>query len=200
MPADEISVNLLGHDPIGESPIGRIVTWATTYGRYIMILTEVVVLLAFLSRFSLDRKLTDLNEAIEQKQAIIEANVPFETEILALQNQLAKIKTIISAQEKPIRILNAIKSVLPADVYLQKLTISKEVVRMKAIAQSTAGFTVFVNNLQTIREFTKVDMNDIKKSPAEGILFELNAQLMPEKKPIVPEVQAADKEGEAATK
>ena len=66
MPAKTVDVNLLEKDDFSESPIGRIVTWAITYGRYIMILTEIVVLLAFISRFSLDRKLTDLNEAIGQ--------------------------------------------------------------------------------------------------------------------------------------
>src|SRR3989344_3425468 len=77
MPATKFSridINLIGEGDFSRTPIGRIVTWATTYGRYIMILTEIIVLLAFISRFSLDRKLTDLKEEITQKQAIIETN------------------------------------------------------------------------------------------------------------------------------
>lgn len=183
MPADQSQVNLLGHDVLEESPIGRIVSWATTYGRYIMITTEIVVLLAFISRFSLDRKLTDLNEAIEQKQAIIEANLPFEQDILKLQNKLAQIKSIIKAQQQPLDLLTLIKSVLPSDVYLQKLTIQDNTLKMKAVAQSTIGFTVFVNNLQSIRQFTRVDMSDVKKIPAEGIVFEISAQLAQAQKP-----------------
>ena len=79
MPADSIRINLLGQQDLEHTPWGRIVSWATTYGRYIMITTEIMVLLAFISRFSLDRKNTDLTEEVTQKQAILEANTSFET-------------------------------------------------------------------------------------------------------------------------
>ena len=90
MPAT-ISINLLGQEDLSHTPGGRMVQWAMTYGRYIMILTEIVVLGAFVSRFSLDRKLTDLKEEITQKQAIIEANSELEQNIRTLQNQLERI-------------------------------------------------------------------------------------------------------------
>ena len=80
MPANQ-NINLLGDSEMDHTPVGRIVNWAVTYGRYIMIGTEIVVLLAFISRFSLDRKLTDLKEEVGQKQEIIEANLPFEGEV-----------------------------------------------------------------------------------------------------------------------
>lgn len=177
MPADQASVNLLGHDSLEESPIGRIVSWSTTYGRYIMILTEIVVLIAFVSRFSLDRKLTDLNEAISQKQAIIEANLPFEQDIRTLQDQLVEIKSIMTDQEKPVMVIDIIKSILPSDVYLKELTITNTQVTMEAVAGTTTGFTVFVNNLKSVSQFSKVDMSDIKKNPVEGILFKVTATL-----------------------
>ena len=67
MPADIVRINLLGSQDLEHTPWGRIVAWATTYGRYIMITTEIIVLLAFISRFSLDRKNTDLTEEVTQK-------------------------------------------------------------------------------------------------------------------------------------
>ena len=65
MPARKITINLLGERKVGETPVERLLLWITTYGRYIMIGTEIVVLLAFISRFSLDRKITDLREKTE---------------------------------------------------------------------------------------------------------------------------------------
>src|SRR5690349_13458879 len=94
MPANTVSINLLGDSDTEHTPLGRIVNWAVTYGRYIMIGTEIVVLLAFISRFSLDRKLTDLKEEVAQKQEIIEANLPFEQDVRDLQDKLSKIKTL----------------------------------------------------------------------------------------------------------
>src|SRR3972149_8842018 len=101
MPAKQIRINLLGSSDLEHTPWGRLVSWATTYGRYIMITTEIVVLLAFISRFSLDRKNTDLTEELTQKQAIIQANLEFERDIKSLQINLATAKKLIAEQSKP---------------------------------------------------------------------------------------------------
>ena len=98
MPANTTTINLLGKEDLGRSPTGRLLAWAVTYGRYIMIGTEIVVLLAFISRFSLDRKLTDLKEEITQKQAILEANSDLETTIRALQNHIDNVTMILKDQ------------------------------------------------------------------------------------------------------
>ena len=176
MPARMVSVNLLGREEQSESPIGRIVTWATTYGRYIMISTEIVVLLAFLSRFTLDRKLTDLNEAIDQKRAIIEANAPFEKEVRTIQSQLAEISTLIADQIKPVNLLLLTKTLLPADVYFESLTITKNSLTAETVAGTTDGFAIFINNLQTIRQFAMIDISDIKRVPLKGIVFQFTAR------------------------
>jgi Tfp pilus assembly protein PilN len=183
MPARTIDVNLLEKDAFSESPIGHIVTWAITYGRYIMILTEIVVLLAFVSRFSLDRKLTDLNEAIEQKQTIIEANQSFEDEINGIQAQIARTKSLISSQGKPIEALALTKNVLPVDVVLETLAITPEKITTQATAGSTQGFATLMNNLQATQQFIKVDIGEIKKIPAGGIKFQYSVVLT-EPKPV----------------
>jgi len=146
MPATSVSVNLLDQEELEHSPLGRIVTWAITYGRYIMIGTEVIVLLAFISRFSLDRKLTDINEEIAQKQAIIEANAPFEREIRALQDQLVKMKALLSDQAKIPEILSLMQSALPPDVYLGTLSVNNNKLSASAVAGTTAGFSQFLVN------------------------------------------------------
>ena len=107
MPA-EILINLIGQEDLSHTPQGRIVQWAMTYGRYIMILTEIVVLGAFISRFTLDRKLTDLKEEIAQKQAIIEANAELETQIRTAQTQIDQVKKLIDGQAQPKDTLNLV--------------------------------------------------------------------------------------------
>jgi hypothetical protein len=69
MPKQEI--NLLPREEFEKKPIGKFLTWALSIGRYIIIFTELIVILAFLSRFKLDRDLSDLNQSIREKQAVI---------------------------------------------------------------------------------------------------------------------------------
>ena len=78
-----------------------------------MITTEIVVLLAFISRFSLDRKNTDLTEELGQKQAIIEANLDFERDIKSLQAHLTTAKILLADQAKPIEVVNILESLIP---------------------------------------------------------------------------------------
>ena len=67
MPAFELDIDLLKQKPIEERFLGRFLEWALSYGRYIIIGTQIIVLLAFFSRFKLDQELSDLHERIDEK-------------------------------------------------------------------------------------------------------------------------------------
>lgn len=177
MPANPIRINLLGTQDLEHTPWGRLISWATTYGRYIMITTEIVVLLAFISRFSLDRKNTDLTEELTQKQAILQANVEFEREIKSLQANLATAKSLMTNQEKPVELINAIETLLPADVYLSTLDVTKNKVSIAATAASTGGFAQFLSNLQATKLITNVLLGNIEREPSTGIIFQLTADV-----------------------
>ncbi|KKU88775.1 hypothetical protein A3A64_01775 [Candidatus Gottesmanbacteria bacterium RIFCSPLOWO2_01_FULL_48_11] len=177
MPANPISVNLLGKDTFSSSPYGRLVTWAITYGRYIMIGTEIVVLLAFISRFSLDRKLTDLKEEISQKQAIIQVNLPFETEIKNLQQQLTHVKTLLKDQAKPLDTFNRLQSYLPPDVHFESYEFSGYKLSVAAVAGTTAGFGQFLASLQADKDITAIDVGDVSRDPLKGIRFKFTAEI-----------------------
>ena len=183
MPAKPISVNLLGQQDLGHTPWGRIVAWATTYGRYIMITTEIVVLLAFISRFSLDRKLTDLTEEVTQKQAIIEANASFEKEIKSVQTNLARAKELIVAQPKPIALVTLMETLLPPDVYLTSFDITASKLTGNAVAGTTNGFSQFLANLGSVKELQNVTLGDINKQGTGGIEFQFTAEIAGAPKP-----------------
>jgi hypothetical protein len=182
MPANNISINLLGDSDMEHTPLGRIVNWAVTYGRYIMIGTEIVVLLAFISRFSLDRKLTDLKEEVSQKQSIIEANVPFEKDVKKLQDKLTKIKALVVQPINPIDALIVFQTLLPQGVYLQSYDLTKDKITIQATAGSTSAFSQFMANLQASKYLTAIDIGDIKRDPLVGIQFAFTAQIVPTKK------------------
>lgn len=181
MPANSISINLLGDSEMEHTPVGRIVSWAITYGRYIMIGTEIVVLLAFISRFSLDRKLTDLKEEVSQKQDIIEANLPFEKEVRALQDKLDKVKTLINQPVNPLAALTIFQTILPQGVYLKTYDLTKNTLTVRAIAGSTLSFSQLMTNLQSSKYITDVDIGDIRRDPLLGIQFGFTAKVVPNK-------------------
>ncbi len=172
-----IAINLLGQEDLRHTPQGRIISWALTYGRYIMIGTEIVVLLAFISRFSLDRRLTDLKEEVSQKQAILEANADLERDIRLLQDTLVKIKQTTANQTIPLDTLMILQTLLPANVYVESLDVATDRLSVAATAGSTNGFSQFLTNLQTAKQFSRIDIGDIKKGAFTGIEFKFTAYL-----------------------
>ena len=181
MPKD-VAINLIGEEEMEHTPLGRIVAWAVTYGRYIMIGTEIIVLLAFISRFSLDRKLTDLKEEVSQKQAIVDANRDFEMEFRALQDKLTKIQNLLSTPSTTSVVLATIQSMIPSDVHLETLDINGERVIGNVVAGTTMGFSHMVANLQAASIFYQVDIGDVKRSPVTGIQITVTGTIAQPKK------------------
>jgi hypothetical protein len=176
MSAQPVSVNLLDQPEFESSSVARLFNWAVTYGRYIMIGTEVIVLLAFISRFSLDRKLTDLREEIAQKQIILEANKGFEEEIIQLQNTTKQIRSIVDIQEKPLSIFYDISRTLPSDVTIRSYTQEANKLSLTLVAGTTNGFSLFLSRLQQSSTFIDIEVTEINKDPLIGTLFKIVAK------------------------
>ena len=178
MPAKAPSVNLLSDEDSSHTPMGKAVLWITSYGRYILITTELIVLIAFVSRFSLDRKLTDLSEEILQKQEILEVNQPLEAEIRYTQERLKGIKTIISQQSLPLDALTELHAILPPATYLDTLSIQPTSLSTSVTALSTSGFVELLQNLSSAKVLKNVEVGTISKLPLSGIKFPITAALV----------------------
>ena len=174
--AQGTSINLMDQPEFESSSIGRLLTWAITYGRYIMIGTEIIVLLAFISRFSLDRRLTDLREEISQKQLILQANLSFEQDFIQLQQSLGKIRKLLNGQDKQINILYLISSFLPSDVVITQYSQEGNTLQLSLVAGTTNGLSLFLQRMQNSSLFTNIDIANIQKDAINGIQFSLIAK------------------------
>lgn len=178
MPAGFASVNLLGQEDFTHSPMGKIVTWATTYGRYIMVGTELIVLLAFISRFSLDRKLTDLKETIAQKQSIIQTNLSFENEIRSIQAATTSVDALFTGQSAGLDAITTIQGFLPADVAIDNIEVTKDMIKGSFTSGTVESFSLFLARLKTSKTLHDVALNGtIKRDPITGIEFQVEMNL-----------------------
>jgi len=176
MPAEHPTINLLGQDTSANSPWNRIMDWISTYGRYIMITTELIVLIAFASRFTLDRKLTDLKEDIAEKQEILEVNADLEKNIRTVQKKIDTVKILIQQQPVPINTLILIQTLLPLGTQLESLTIDKEKVTAAVIADTAGSFTQLLANLSVSKKLTNIEVGKVGKNQY-GIHFIVTAKI-----------------------
>jgi len=109
-------INLLVRAGFSGSTLGRILTWVLTSFRIIVIVTEILVMLAFLSRFWLDARNTDLDEEIKQKQAVLSASQPFEKEFKETQARLKVFSSYAGGEGNNTKVISAIASGIPPDI------------------------------------------------------------------------------------
>lgn len=174
-----VKINLLPTEDIEKQPLNKFLKWVLTYGRTIIITTELVVIMAFLSRFVLDRELTDLHEAIGQKRAIVEATQELEYGFRNLQDRLENIKKLSGTSTNIDKVLDKIVAIMPSDVYLSDFTLSKDNISMTMVSLSRQGFSVFLNNLKREKIFSDIKIGAINegvdKSP--GIKFGISMKV-----------------------
>src|SRR3989344_9696651 len=91
-------VNLLPPSEFESSFWGKFLKWAVSGGRYIIIVTELIVILAFLSRFKLDKDISELSEEIQGKVSVLEAELPVEREFREQQRKLAAAEAILNSR------------------------------------------------------------------------------------------------------
>jgi len=165
MPKRDIS--LLPRKDMEGSPIGRIVNWLLSVGRYVVVFTELAVIGAFLSRFWLDRKNSDLSEEIRQERAILESTAEFEKEFRLFQARLKAIAKSLGKEEDVLFYLNSIVESMPRELVLLNYNFSGEGDKRQASVlvsvDSENALAEFVDNLLAQEEVTAVSIGTIEK-------------------------------------
>ncbi len=166
-------VSLLPDSENSASIISRTIRWLTTVGRVVIIFTELIVVSAFLSRFWLDRKNSDLSEVVRQQKAILKSTQDFEKELALVQKKIAYIK---NSYQRPVdyknKLISLVESTPPEITYESvKLTYDAEksetLSSVTIIAKSEEAIISFVTNLALNPNIKYVDVGSITKKPRE---------------------------------
>jgi Tfp pilus assembly protein PilN len=178
MAARKTTIEFIPQEDWEKTYFGKLLKWVLTAGRYIVIITELIVILAFLSRFKLDRDLTDLNEKVKQQQAIINASAQFEKEFRFLQKRLSTTEGLRKTQLETNQVLTELGGLTPVDVYLDNFAVAGKQVSLTATALSEAGLGTFLNNLKASPKFTKLTLSKVSSEIEKGvgISFELRSE------------------------
>ncbi len=143
-------VNLLPRTAWETSFWGRFFKWAVTTGRYIVILTELVVIAAFLSRFKLDRDYADLGDRINGKKAVLTSMAETEKRFRLAQGRLVEAGKTLENQLNATEALGKVTAKIPPGVTLESLVISKKEIAVKGTAESDTGVGVFLSRLARV--------------------------------------------------
>ncbi|MBI4130640.1 PilN domain-containing protein [Candidatus Roizmanbacteria bacterium] len=188
-----MKVNLLPKEELEKKPLGKFLRWVLSYGRYIIISVELVVFLVFFSRFIYDRQLSDLNDAIEQKQAIVASAQEFETKIRDIQYKITQIKSLEENRFMYLDIIDTLKTITPKEVVLTNIEINETGLTIQGEAVTNEGFAYFLNVIKQDKLFEKITLEQLEKRPEDNVIeFTAAVSFPPTQKPqalVTPAVQ-----------
>jgi Tfp pilus assembly protein PilN len=153
-------INLLPDTEFAGTVTGRILAWIISTFRVIVIATEILVMIAFLSRFWLDAQNTDLNEQLDQKKAILSASLDFEHQFKDTQKRL-RIFTAITNGKTESSYIKLVSDQIPPDVSLQTMNKLEDSIEIQGTTASEQSAQQFVANLQAADGFSDVSLTNI---------------------------------------
>lgn len=172
----DITINLVPKDPFFATALGRGMQWALSAGRYIVIFTEIVVILSFAARFTLDRRVSDINKQLLSNEAVITSYGDLEKNFRLAQAQIDEYSKI-NQETNLTEVFANLTEVTPPDIVIDDLTIQPDSVSISGSTFSQNSFNVLINNLQLSPDFLNVSVGSVKARDANsgGLIFTITA-------------------------
>ncbi|MEK7513364.1 MAG: PilN domain-containing protein [Patescibacteria group bacterium] len=164
MAAQNKEINLLPKEKWETGTAGKLLKWALSIGRYIVVFTELVVISAFLYRFSLDRKLMDINEQVNQQKKIIVTYGDLETNFRTLQ---AKLTNISKAEKNSLDmsvILTNLSEITPLATTYNSIDVEGQKVALEGQTLSEIGLATLLTKAQESKIFSGVSLDNVSSA------------------------------------
>ncbi len=176
-----INLNLLHPKEIPPPLLQRFFRWLLTYGRFIVIVVEIVVVSAFLMRFKLDADLDNLKREIEKDLPYIEGLESYEAQIKQTQLRLSTFDKIVLKGPDIKKSLEDISSQIPSVIKLTSVNFEpiasteNSKFRVNGTSTSNADLGFFIQNLRKSEDFKDIDLTSISFNEQE-IVFTISGE------------------------
>ena len=173
MPANKSKqkpLNLLPQNKFDASLWGRILKWTLSTFRAVVIFVELIVIVGFLTRFWLDIEHSDLNDEIEQKQAIINSYAKLERDFKQTQSRLTLWENNSSPNNHFSKLLDKVVSKLPPEIQLTSLSNQNGIVTISIATITEQPVAQFIVNLREEPEFATIAITQAKTEKGSSFI------------------------------
>lgn len=161
------SINLLIRQDNKTQFYITLIKWLTSSGRFIVILVEFIVIIAFVARYKLDSDLANLHDKIQNQLPYIKSLQPAESQIRHIQFQLTTIKQIKDGDRDFSAVFSIIASLTPATIQITNITLDRTgsypntQITISGNTPSNVELSAFINALKGNKTFTNVVLTNI---------------------------------------
>lgn len=134
------------------------------YFRYIIVLTQIIVISVFFYRFSQDQKIIDLKESFQQKQQILTITLPLIQEAQAVGANIKNVNRLLNYQDDFFSRFDFALGVVPQDIKLSYFQMDDISLEIRGDAGSINSIRSLNKRLQEKKEFTSSQIRSVDKT------------------------------------
>lgn len=142
---------------------GKIIYFALHYLRYILVVTQIVVIAVFFYRFKIDQEIIDLRDELQQKEEIVAVSDPLLAEARAVDLKTREAKEIIGRQDSFSRMFAYFFSVFPSSLRVTHMEVTERGMNFDAVTSDPQIVRLFLEKLQGDNSFKKVELGSIRR-------------------------------------
>jgi hypothetical protein len=165
-------INLLSKRLNKQSFLKKLNYFTYNYLRYILVITQLVVMSVLFFRFSIDQRIIDLKDEIYQQEEILKSVRPIIVESEIVDFKIKSLKQLISNQDKFKKQIEYILSIFPASAFLSKFSIADTSTVLQGNVLDPNHLQAFYNRLKKEKRYKEVNLGSIKRSE-KGFSFML---------------------------
>ncbi len=137
------------------------------YLRYVLVITQIVVISVFFYRFKIDQEIIDLKDELQQKQEIVAVSGSLlkEAEIVDLKTK--QIREILVNQALFAESFTYFLDTFPLRLTIRRLTIQGGVYKFESSTTDPETIRVYLARLKQDKRFKLISLGSIKRSGAE---------------------------------
>lgn len=165
-PRITLKLDLLKPQGIPEKAYVRVTKWLLSTGRYIIVFVELLVLIAFISRFKFDADLESTKEAINQQIPFIESQKLDEVLIRKTKLQLSVIKDFkLNSSDFP-TILKKIADQTPSGITVTNISLERSTgtinIQISGNAKNNNDVNIFILGLKGDDNFSSANISSVE--------------------------------------
>lgn len=170
MAAKQKSINLIPTDKFSKTLVGRVINWLLSTFRVIVILVEFVVMGAFLSRFWLDAKNSDVTDELRDRQFVVEASQDIEDEMNTFMIKVNRLQTLSKVNTPLLEFMQFLPSSVPPEVTLTNFDVYAKVASLIGTTISENNVRQLATNLQANESVASVVVSNLSTNKETGFL------------------------------
>lgn len=155
--------------------VDKVMYFAFHYLRYILVITQFVVICVFFFRFKVDQEIVDLKDSLQQKRQIIVATRSLLDEIAYLEDKTNNIAEIAKEEERFQTMISYFIDGLPQDVLLNNLTVDNDRITCEGYSLNPASIQQYRELLESEARFETITLASVRKTE-QGFAFSLTLE------------------------